>query len=216
MSRIAVLCLLTLALAGCSEGRTDEDSGPMEVDSGPMDVDAGPMDVDAGPGDDAGATDAGGGAVGLTGLIINEIDANDEWTELYNSTSAPIALGGVRVTDSDAGAPRVDRAFAFPAGFNLEPGGYILVIKAAAPEIGVISTTCDVGTRCLHTDWGISDGSGETVYLLAPAGDDTVLLEQEYPPTAVPNMQSYGRVPNATGDFTACTPTPEATNEPAP
>ncbi|MCA9606110.1 MAG: lamin tail domain-containing protein [Myxococcales bacterium] len=215
-----VLAALVLALAGCPESRTDEDAGnpgtdagPTETDAGPTETDAGPTETDAGPMD----TDAGGG--GLDGLVINEIDANAEWTELYNGSSQPIDLGGYRICDADdTGAPRVDRASAFPEGFLLGAGEYIVAVEAATPMVGVIATgaDCDVGTRCLHTDWGISDAAGETVFLLNPSPDDSVAQMQVYPPMAAPDGDSYCRVPNATGDFAACTPTPEATNEAAP
>lgn len=216
-----LLAALVLALAGCPESRTDEDAGTTGTDAGPTSTDAGSTGTDAGPMDgDAGSvtTDAGSGGR-LDGLVINEIDANAEWTELYNGSSAAIDLGGYRICDADdTGTPRVDRAFAFPTGFMLGSGEYIVAVQAGTPMVGVIATgsDCDVGTRCLHTDWGISDSAGETVFLLNPSPDDSVARMQVYPPMAAPDGDSYCRVPNATGDFTACTPTPEATNEAAP
>jgi len=208
-----------LALAGCPESNTDDDAGPGGgSDSGPGGSDAGPGGSDAGPGgSDAGpgSDDAGPGGGGLDGLVINEIDSGDEWTELYNGSSNPIDLGGYKITDrDDMGMPRPDRAFAFPDGFTLAPGEYILAIEGDPPEVGVISTTCAVGTRCLHTDWGISGGDGETIFILDAS--DAVVLQQELPAAATADGNTWCRIPNATGDFAECTPTPEAANMAAP
>lgn len=218
MKRAAVLVLL---LSGCPEADFDrdfEDAGTTDS-ADAMDVDA--SEPDAGEEEDAGMDDAGpppdvpfdGGPPdpSIEGLVINEIDPDGEWIELYNGRSTPIALGGYRICDSeDDGSPRLDRAAAFPADFALEPAEYLIVVEVDEPELEVISTTCPFGDRCLHTGFGLSAGNGDTIFLLDEG--DGVALSATLPPDAVEGGQSYCRFPNATGDFTPCPPTPESSN----
>lgn len=183
------------------------------MDAGVSDVDAGSTDTDAGPGDDAGSTPVdGGGTTGLTGLVINEIDANTEATELYNTTSAPIDVSGYRITDDDMGMPDMGHLVAFPAGTTIASGGYLVAVQGSMPGTIQTGADCDAGDPCFHTDFGLSASAGDVIYVMGPEGDDTVYLTQPHPAGAVPDMQSYCRLPNGTGDFTACAPTPGEAN----
>ncbi len=221
--------LLLVVLSGCPEDATPTDGGVM-MDAGTADVgsmdavvadaavtDAAPdaVEADAGP-MDAGESDAGSMDTGtppdLTGLVINELEPGDEWIELYNGASEAVPLGGYRITDSDEGMPRLDSAATFPDDFMLEPGAYLIVVENDPPTEGALSEDCAVGTRCLHTSFGLSASRGETIYILPPEGDDTPALSATLPPEAVGDGLSYCRFPNGTGDFQGCMPTPEASN----
>ncbi|MBO6934436.1 MAG: lamin tail domain-containing protein [Deltaproteobacteria bacterium] len=202
--------LLSIALvAGCGDDDGgDPDLGVVPIDLGGGDEDMGPLEEDdMGPPADLGTP------AGLGGLVVNEMDANDEWVELFNPTPTPVMLGGVRICDSDAGSPRLDRAFAFPDGFMLGAGEYVLTVEADPVLDGIREgADCPGDGRCLHTDWGLSDSSGETIFILPPEGNDTPLMMIEYPPMAAPDGESYCRIDNGSGDFTACSPTPGAAN----
>ncbi|MGE0784852.1 MAG: lamin tail domain-containing protein [Sandaracinaceae bacterium] len=222
MRKTISLTLLTAILAlGCSESVTDDagpprtDAGPAGTDAGPGGTDdAGPGGTDAGPGTgDAGPmTDGGGGGADLTGLVINEIDANTEMTELYNTTSAAIDVSGYRITDDDAGMPDMMHAITFPAGTVVAPGGYLVAVEGTMPGTHQTGADCDAGDDCIHTGFGLSASAGDVIYILGPSGDDTVLITQAHPANAVPDMQSYCRLPNGTGAFAECTPTPGDVN----
>ncbi len=208
-------CLaIALAFAGCGDDdASDPDLGLVPIDLGTVADDLGGSESDAGPRDDAGADVDMGGDPGLGGLVVNEIDANDEVIEFFNPTPTPVDLSGLRVCDSADGVPRLDRAFAFPAGTTLGAGEYIITVESDPVLDGIREgDDCPGGGRCLHTDWGISDSNGETMYLLPPEGDDTPLMTIEYPMMAAPDGESYCRIDNGFGEFTACTPTPGAAN----
>jgi hypothetical protein len=210
-------------LFACSE------SDDTAVDAGFTGTDAGRRDAgggnDAGGGTDAGSFDAGefdanfdAGAMPSGGLVINEITAaGDDWIELFNAGSSAVMLGGMRIADRDDATmmPRVERAVAIPAGVTLEPGGYFFVLADQTAASTMLETECLVPaiTACIHTDWGISAGAGDTIYVLAPEGE-TVLQMETYPGATVMDMQSWARIPNGTGAFEAATPTPAAENAP--
>ncbi len=136
-------------------------------------------------------------------VVINEfLAANDQgvtdpagqyedWIELYNTTSEDISLEGVFLSD-DATNP--DK-WAFPAA-TIPAGGFLLLW---ADE--------DQNQEGLHTNFKLSK-SGEEILLSNTDGsiiDEVVFGAQE---TDV----SWGRCPDATGAFTAMTPTPGSAN----
>ena len=225
MKKIGTMALV-LALGGCPEAEDDtpdvqvaDTSSDMgAIDSGTEDV--GEADMNEADMSEADTSEAdmvesdvtmGGG---IDDIVLNEMDPADEWFEFYNAGSSSVALGGYKVCDADdEGMPRVDRAFAFPADFELGAGEYIIAVEADTPELDVISTECAVGERCLHTDFGLSAGSGDTVFLLDAS--DAVVKMLVLPADAVVDGQSYCIFPNATGAAMPCTPTPGAANETA-
>ncbi|HJL15969.1 MAG TPA: lamin tail domain-containing protein [Sandaracinaceae bacterium LLY-WYZ-13_1] len=209
LTKISILCLLggLAAVAGCSESVSEEDAGSDDgTDAGEVEMDAGNGGTDAGPGVDAGGA--------LDGLVINEIDAGDEWTELYNTGSSPIALGGYRVCDqNDDGSPKVEECGVFPAGFELGAGEYIVIVEGDPAMDGLVTgADCAAGDPCIHTEFGISNGGGDTIFVLGPEGDDTPLITQAYPPEAAADGNTYCRLPDGTGAFSDCMPTPSAAN----
>ncbi|MCC6877052.1 MAG: lamin tail domain-containing protein [Sandaracinaceae bacterium] len=150
----------------------------------------------------------------LDGVVFNEVRARSgDFVELYNGGSGAVDLSGFRLADGQAtDTPRLDRAVTFPAGTSLPAGGYLVVIaNQAAPAVGP-TTDCGMGgpPSCFHAGWGIG-GGGDTIFLVAPDGRQLRLV---YPADAVPDGQSYGRLPNGAGDFAPNRPTPGASNEP--
>jgi len=160
------------------------------------------------------STSSGSGGASIDGLVINEIDASDEWVELYNAGASTVDLGGLKIADYDDATqgPKVDEAMQFPSGTTLAAGEYLFVIgDITDPQPGPQTANCDPGpTPCYHVAWKISGSGGDTIYILDEA--DVGALHQEYPPDAVADGQTYGRLPNGTGSFAACAPTPGAEN----
>lgn len=216
--------VVVCALAACSESRGEEardasqDTGVTPQDNGSMPQDNGPPPppTDAGAPTDTGApTDQG--TPGMARLVVNEMRASgDDWVELYNAGDAPIDLGGYGVadTEADGGAPRTSLAVRFPTGTTLGPGQYLFILADVADAGAGAQTSClaDSGiARCYHAGWAISASRGETLSVIDAR--DNVVVRVTYPPNAAPSGQSWGRLPNGTGEFAANRPTPGASNQ---
>ena len=122
-------------------------------------------------------------------------------------------LSGFSVTDTEAtdGGPKPREGVIFPAGTSLAAGGFLLVV-ADRRDAGV-STDCLGGpSPCLEARFGVSQGSGETIFLLDAQGQ--IAASQYYPPDGGPGPLSFGRLPDGTGSFRATTSTPGAANQP--
>lgn len=218
MTKRAMCVVMALALASCSEARVVDVGGSdaQPGDAPSIDAPRAPDDVAldaAAPVDVVTPTDR---AVGTGRVVINEIRGRgDNWVELHNVGDGAYDLSGFRVADSDAdgGAPRTDEALRFPAGTTLGAGEYLFLLGNVA-DAGVARTAAcaDAGVAtCFHMSWSISNSRGETVWLLDPGG--ATIASQNYPMDAVPSGQTYGRLPNGTGPFTATRPTPGAANQ---
>ena len=117
-----------------------------------------------------------GWSAGTQNIVINEIawmgtaiSPNDEWIELYNPTSSPIALTGWRIEAQD-GTPSILLDGTIPAS------GYFLLERTddtSAPEIAadiIYAGALENGADALT----ISDASGNTVDIVSSwsAGDN--------------------------------------------
>lgn len=198
--RFTVFCAAMLCVGGCGSGDESGDGG--------------------GPG--AGATttsqsssSTGGGSVTTT-VVVNEISARDgDWVELGNPGPEPADLGGFGLCDSDsAGRCNLLDALWFPVGTQLAAGEFLLVVGDQLPEDGPgPHTAClaDGGpSSCFYATWKVSASRGETVFLISPDGE--VLTELTYPSEATVAGQTWGRLPDFTGEPTATAPTPGAAN----
>jgi hypothetical protein len=143
-------------------------------------------------------------------LVINEVMASntvtvrdpqgeyEDWIELHNMGDTPVDLGGMYLTDD----PNEPTKWQFPTGqaglTTIAPGGYLLVWADGEPaEAG------------LHTGFKL-DAAGEAVALFDI--DGTTLIDSMTFPALTHDL-SYGRYPDATGEWGYCgTPTPGATN----
>lgn len=84
----------------------------------------------------------------------------------------------------------------FPTGTILAKNAYMIVWADAD------------STKNLHTNYKLSS-EGETVVLSSP--DKVIINEVKYP--LATSSQSYGRIPNGTGEFFLTTPTFRAENK---
>jgi hypothetical protein len=117
----------------------------------------------------------------------------EDWIELYNTTTSPLLLDGLFLTDTSINLQK----WQFPNGITIQPGGYLIVW---ADE--------DVTEEGLHADFKLSS-SGESVILSKADGTivDTITYE-----TQTANI-SYARNPNGTGSFVSQEPTFNANNQ---
>jgi hypothetical protein len=183
--------LVVLATGACAEANGTPGGGQGGSAGGGGNGGAGAQ-AGAG-GDGAGAGGATGGAPSLAGLVINEIHPDEDWVELYNTMSDPIAIGGLALADDDMGVPKLAEGVTFAAGTEVDAGGYFVIGgKDACPA----DTN---GAPCVTAAFGLSK-DGDAVYLVDGAG--TVLLTEPLPAMAViVDVDSWGRFPNGTGSF---------------
>ncbi len=140
----------------------------------------------------------------VEGLVLNELMANnsntvadeygdfDDWVEILNAGSSPVSLDGYALADLNDGSDR----FEFPA-ITLDPGEYLIVWCDGEPLEGD-----------LHAPFKL-DGDGEDVYLL-----DGYTIQDQITFPALPQNLSYGRWPDADGDWAMLSAaTPGAPNE---
>ena len=208
-TRIALVSISVWALA-CSEAATPKDGGG----GGPDSTVDGTTPQDSGPADTGIVVDASlCGHLVLdpkkSALVVNEMLAKGaEFVEIYNTGSNAIDLTGVSIsdTDSDGGCPKTSEAITLPNGTSIGGGSYIVVYTGQA-EAGA----CDA-SGCYNATYKISNGSGETIFVLSPSGDITT--SGTYPPNAATAGKSWSRLPNGTGDFANGTPSPGAANMP--
>jgi hypothetical protein len=160
-------------------------------------------------------------AVRAESIVFNELSAvgASEWFELANKGTTAIDLAGYGVADSDktTAKPKTSDAVRFPTGTRLEPGGRILVLTSkkdlpAGPHPKAECLPAGPET-CLYATFGVSATNGESLHLLAP--DDTVVSTTAYPRSVIVDPatdKTACRVPDLTGAFALCSPTPGAAN----
>jgi hypothetical protein len=124
--------------------------------------------------------------------------AYDDWFELYNPGDAPAALEGCYLTDALADKFQ----FRIPAGFVVEPHGFLLVWADNQPGLN------GAGATSLHVNFQLSR-NGEAIGLSAADGTpiDTVTFGVQT------NDVSEGRYPDgAANRYLMPTPTPQQPN----
>lgn len=165
------------------------------------------------------ATGTGGHEGGPGRAVINEIAAKGaDWIEIGNPGGESFDLGDYGlcgdVDPTQGHECDMDTMVRFPKGTSLPPGGYLLILGDQDPAMGPgphVMCLPDGGpTTCFYASFKVSSGNGETVHLIDEKDDpvDEVL----YPMDAVPDGQTWGRVPDLTGGFEANDPTPGAAN----
>lgn len=138
-------------------------------------------------------------------VVINELMAKnsqfgsdqdgefEDWIEIFNLADQDIDISGFYLSDSKNDLTKWE----FPAGTTLAKNGYLIVWADA--------DTLQAG---LHANYKLSS-LGETVVLVSP--EKIVINEVKFP--VADGLQSYGRIPNGTGNFILTTPTFRAENK---
>ncbi|MDI1450612.1 lamin tail domain-containing protein [Polyangium sp. 6x1] len=207
---LAGMFVAAIGVLGCSE--STENPPP----TGSASSSSGQGGGGSGGGGQGGAGAGGGGAAKV---VINEIAATgaEEWIEIVNVGDAVMDLDGYAIADQDGDAPKLAEAVRFEAGTKLSPGAYLVIVAGVdAPEAGPQSNCLSEGgpATCYQAGFGISAKNGDKIFFLSPS--DAIVEEAAYPPDAVADGETYGRVPNGIGDFEACEPTPGEANTKAP
>lgn len=213
---IVVMIFSGAAVVACSEAQETGGAGEGAGDTGGTPAAGGESPNSGGNGD--GGTPSEGGSssssMGTGDVVVNEIDANLDWVELYNKGDGAFDLGGLTLADSDgAGGPKVDEAIIFPAGTTIAAGASLFILgkQDVSPGEQEPQTECAPGTSpCFFAPFGLSDGDGDEIFLL---DGDSLVSSSAYPAAAAGDGETWCRVPDGTGEFEVCTPTPGAANE---
>ena len=219
MSKLAWIAALVSACGGsvAVDGGVDASMPDAGFDAG---RDAGPSDagMDAGSDADIDATIADAGPT--LRLVINELQPQgDDFAEIVNDGTTSVSLDGLFVADADGiDEPPLDPTHrtAFPAGIDLAPGERFVIAMnlGAATMEGLLTdpAQCRTASRCIQTSYGLSASGGDSVGILREGG--VVIARGDYPGSSAGLLptQSWCRLPDLSGEFAPCTPTPEAIN----
>jgi hypothetical protein len=149
----------------------------------------------------------------VSGIYINEFLASnhavnaddngeyDDWIEIYNSTSLPVNLGGLYITDNLDIPCKYQIPTHSAESTTIPAGGFLLLWADGQTDQGV-----------LHTNFKL-DRAGEQIGLVQVTENDTVFIDSlTYAEQA--NDISYGRFPDGSEDWRSCDhPTPMASNQ---
>jgi hypothetical protein len=208
--RMVTVLATALLLAACSESADDDGgSGGNAGGSGSTNATTSASSADA-----SSTTSGGAGGASASGHArINEISATEDWVELF-AQGGDVDLGGFTLADQESpGVPKLDEGLVFPEGTQLAEGEVLVVVGKFAPPAEGLQTTClpDGGPEtCYQAAFGISDGSGDALFVIDPEG--TVVEQVDYPAGAAADGESWARIPDGTGPFQAAAPSPGAAN----
>lgn len=208
---LSFLIAITGLAAGCAEANNP--GGTSEGGAGAGG--AGGDSTASSGGGGAGTSGSGGTPAGIEAVVINEIGAaGSDFVELVNIGTSVVQLAGYGVTDStDGGDPKLDEVMRFPKGTQIAAGERILIVAEQDPADGVgPHGDClpDGPETCYWASWGVSASNGEEIFFLSP--DDEKIHDKKYPSDAAKDGNSWGRLPDGTGDFQETLATPGKTN----
>ena len=141
-----------------------------------------------------------GAASGEVPLVLNELMAAngntikdpqsqyDDWIEIYNPSNAPVDAGGLYLSDDPAVPTRWQIPLANKSLTTVPAGGFLLIWADG-----------DTTAPGLHAGLRL-DAEGDALYLFG--ADGVTLIDSVEFGEQVPNV-SYGRYPDATGEWTS-------------
>lgn len=126
-------------------------------------------------------------------VVINEVECTGrDYIEVVNATAEAMDVAGWRLADDFT---KQGHQYTLPSGTVLAPGDHVVFKQEKDLEAGFA--------------FGIKCGQ-DTVYLL----DGARAVVDEIKVGAVPAGSTFGRLPDATGEFAETCPTPGGENEP--
>lgn len=127
-------------------------------------------------------------------VVINEVESNGDavgdWVELYNKGTKPVDISGWRVLDNDdKHAPLV-----IPDGTTIQPGGFYRFYTEGAQVLGQ------------QKGFGLGGDDSVRLYTTKNELADSVSWNAHA-------AETWGRLPDGTGNFADTAATPEAANK---
>lgn len=220
--RAAGFCVTAMAVlgAGCAGTTSETSSSSSGMTAGSST--SGGVASSQGQQSSTSSSSTTGGSTSLPGstnyqdLVINEVSASGEdWVELLNVGTQGVQLYGLHMAEDESGMPSTFTVMDFPR-LVLDAGARLVILGGQpVPAEGLQARCLQSGgpSQCLYALWDISNGTGDVMYLLAP--DNTVLTQAAVPMDGAPTGTTWCRLPDATGNLGACSPTPGAVNAPA-
>lgn len=221
---------LTIVFVSCALGWACSDSEPTSSNGSKVGQNDTGNEKDKGgaePGENATGGDKTGSSpqanTAALDIVLNEVAAvgSTEWIELANKGSNAVDLGNHFVADSEktSNQPKKSDAMRFPAGTTLQPGQRILIMTSKSqgtvgphPKADCLADGPDT---CFYTSFGVSATNGEAIHVLAP--DGSIVTSTATPKTLSADAggstnETQCRLPDLTGDFGKCAPTPGQAN----
>jgi hypothetical protein len=146
-------------------------------------------------------------------IVLNEVDGNTKYVELFNNSAAPVNISGMYILKNTASLKNADASpWSVPAGTILPANGYG-IIKCSG-----YSATADPAAIIIGT---VADGmSAKQTLLLELVKPDAAVVstfQRGVAPwgvtiSAIPATDSYSRVPNGTGTWKLALQSPGKVN----
>jgi hypothetical protein len=134
-------------------------------------------------------------------LVINEVDGNGKFIEIYNKGTEAVPLEKLTLVKNEA-----QTWWTGSAGTTIDAGGYYVVAQSGGTDIFDENTGLN----------GISPKQTVKFELKKPNGDLIDSFSRGVSPwgTSISDVtpDSFSRCPNGTGDFKLATPSPKAAN----
>lgn len=213
---------LTMVFASCLLALACGDDSSRDGNGAPNDSTGEPPTV--------GANDEDGGKTGgpspadpaALEVVLNEAApfGPTEWLELANRGQVEVDLSDYFLADSDKATaqPKKHDAMKFPPGTTLQPHARILILtdKKSGTVGPHPKASClpDGPETCLYASFGVSGSDGESIHLLAPDGNVvwSTAIPKSPKADAGAVIETDCRLPDMTGEFQKCAPTPGQPN----
>lgn len=128
------------------------------------------------------------------GDVKNEYNTYEDWIELYNTTSVPLELSGLYLTDNFASPSK----FTIPQNTIIQPNGFLIIWADENPS----------SASYIHANFKLAAGGEQ---LMLSNGTGSVLDSVTFGPQQTD--KSMARCPDGTGSFSVATfPTFKTTN----
>lgn len=147
-------------------------------------------------------------------IVLNEVDGNTKYVELFNNSEAPVNISGLIIVKNTKSLKTEDKSadWAVPDGTILPANGYGIIkcsgySATADPDAIVIGTVGD----------GMSAKQTLLLELTTPDGTVISTFQRGVAPwgttiSAIPATDSYSRVPNGSATWTLALQTPGTAN----
>lgn len=136
-------------------------------------------------------------------VVLNELNGNDKFIELYNNSSAAVSLKGWTMVKDDKATPN----WTGPDGLSIAAGGYLLLTSnETAPDYNENFNSGLSAKKTVKIELFDAEGNSVDVFVRGEKGEswgENIYNEATY---------SFARVPNGTGEWACADKTPGAVN----
>lgn len=132
-------------------------------------------------------------------IVINEVDCRgNDWVELFNPTASTVDISGWALSDKAPILASGPHLYQFPENTKIPARGYLVVEQS--------------GVGAQQLTFGVPCSGGQSVYLSKAVTASSFTVIGQVLVRALPAGASYGRLPNASGNFAFTHPTKGQSN----